>query len=189
MRMEPRNITSTTWTVRPPATLHPLLPLPSPPFPPFLSVNRRLDEWVTVDRLDLDSIKTTKEKKEKKPEGTPGERKRTRNQKKKSEDDVEKEKDDLEKEHEEITKVKNINTIEFGRYEIDTWYFSPYPEEFSKCSKLYLCEFCLKYMKKKKTLLRHKVLPTRPHHLPSCLLSSSARCGTPPAMRSTGRKS
>ena len=63
----------------------------------------------------------------------------------------------LEKEHEEITKVKNINTIELGRYEIDTWYFSPYPEEFAKCDKLYLCEFCLKYMKKKKTLQRHKV--------------------------------
>ncbi len=63
----------------------------------------------------------------------------------------------LEKEHEEITKVKNINVIELGRYEIDTWYFSPYPEEFAKCDKLYICEFCLKYMKKKKTLNRHKV--------------------------------
>jgi len=63
----------------------------------------------------------------------------------------------LEKEHEEITKVKNINTIEIGRYEVDTWYFSPYPEEFSKCDKLYICEFCLKYMKKKKTLNRHKL--------------------------------
>lgn len=63
----------------------------------------------------------------------------------------------LEKEHEEITKVKNIDIIELGRYEIDTWYFSPYPEEFSNTSKLYLCEFCLKYMKKRKTLCRHKV--------------------------------
>jgi len=63
----------------------------------------------------------------------------------------------LEKEHEEITKVKNINIIELGRYEIDTWYFSPYPEEFAKCDKLYICEFCLKYMKKKKTLNRHKL--------------------------------
>lgn len=47
--------------------------------------------------------------------------------------------------------------MELGRYEIDTWYFSPYPEEFAKCDKLYICEFCLKYMKKKKTLNRHKV--------------------------------
>lgn len=62
-----------------------------------------------------------------------------------------------EREHEEITKVKNINVIELGRYEIDTWYFSPYPEEFAKCSKLYLCEFCLKYMKKKRTLARHRL--------------------------------
>lgn len=64
----------------------------------------------------------------------------------------------LEKEHEEITKVKNIELIEFGKYEIDTWYFSPYPEEYTKdCRKLYICEFCLKYMKKAKTLARHKV--------------------------------
>jgi len=60
------------------------------------------------------------------------------------------------KEHEELTKMKNINRIELGRYEIDTWYFSPYPEEFAKCDKLYLCEFCLKYMKRKRTLIRHK---------------------------------
>ena len=53
--------------------------------------------------------------------------------------------------------VKNIETIELGRYEIDTWYFSPYPDEFAHCKKLYICEFCLKYMKKKKTLNRHKV--------------------------------
>jgi histone acetyltransferase MYST1 len=63
----------------------------------------------------------------------------------------------LEKEHEEITKVKNVSIIELGKWEIDTWYFSPYPEEFAHCQKLYICEFCLKYMKKKKTLNRHKL--------------------------------
>jgi len=63
----------------------------------------------------------------------------------------------LEKEHEEVTKVKNIDVIEFGRYEIDTWYFSPYPEEYSNCSKLFICEFCLKYMKSPATYARHKV--------------------------------
>ena len=56
-----------------------------------------------------------------------------------------------------MTKVKNIDVIEFGRYEIDTWYFSPYPEEYSNCSKLYVCEFCLKYMKSPITYARHKV--------------------------------
>jgi len=36
-------------------------------------------------------------------------------------------------------------------------YYSPYPEEFSKCASLFVCEFCLKYMKKPKTLDRHKL--------------------------------
>lgn len=127
--------------------------------PDGILVNRRLDEWVTADRFDLSTLRAPSDKKEKKADSHAADRKRTRNQKKKGDDTGahDKDKDEFEKEHEEITKVKNVNTIEFGRYEIDTWYFSPYPEEFSKCSKLFLCEFCLKYMKKKKTLLRHKV--------------------------------
>lgn len=61
----------------------------------------------------------------------------------------------LEKEHEEKTKVKNIQVVELGKYEIDTWYYSPYPEEYSNVDKLYICEFCLKYMKKRITYKRH----------------------------------
>jgi len=96
----------------------------------------------------------------KKKPGDASARKITRGQKRKFEElnHVQKQAEEdsklaaLEKEHEEITKVKNINTIELGRYEIDTWYFSPYPEEFAKCDKLFICEFCLKYMKKKRKL-------------------------------------
>ena len=36
-------------------------------------------------------------------------------------------------------------------------YYSPYPEEYAHEHKLYICEFCLKYMKKKKSVERHKV--------------------------------
>ncbi|KAM4033400.1 histone acetyltransferase KAT6B isoform 2-T4 [Anomaloglossus baeobatrachus] len=45
--------------------------------------------------------------------------------------------------------------IEFGKYEIQAWYSSPYPQEYARLAKLYLCEFCLKYMKSKNILLRH----------------------------------
>ncbi|XP_054019231.1 histone acetyltransferase KAT6B isoform X2 [Dryobates pubescens] len=45
--------------------------------------------------------------------------------------------------------------IEFGKFEIQTWYSSPYPQEYARLPKLYLCEFCLKYMKSKNILLRH----------------------------------
>ncbi|CAO2590627.1 Histone acetyltransferase KAT6B, partial [Lemmus lemmus] len=47
------------------------------------------------------------------------------------------------------------SVIEFGNYEIQTWYSSPYPQEYARLPKLYLCEFCLKYMKSKNILLRH----------------------------------
>lgn len=47
--------------------------------------------------------------------------------------------------------------IEFGKYEIQTWYSSPYPQEYARLSKLYLCEYCLKYTKSKVILERHSM--------------------------------
>jgi len=62
----------------------------------------------------------------------------------------------IEEEHEQKTRVKNVETIEMGRYEIDCWYYSPYPDDFVQNGKLFVCERCLKYMKRKKTLVRHR---------------------------------
>lgn len=61
----------------------------------------------------------------------------------------------LEKEHQEKTRVKNVARVELGRYELDTWYYSPYPEPYASCDKLYICEYTLKYFRKQKALLRH----------------------------------
>lgn len=47
--------------------------------------------------------------------------------------------------------------IELGEYEIDTWYSSLYPQEYARLHKLFICEFCLKYMKSKQILERHMV--------------------------------
>lgn len=58
----------------------------------------------------------------------------------------------------QITEGSNmIKTILFGRYELDTWYHSPYPEEYARLGRLYVCEFCLKYMKSQTILRRHMV--------------------------------
>jgi len=62
----------------------------------------------------------------------------------------------LEREHEEATKVKNIEKIYMGPWQVEAWYYSPYPEEYAYEEKLFVCEFCLKYMKKKKNYLQHK---------------------------------
>ena len=44
------------------------------------------------------------------------------------------------RQHEEFTKVRNILKIELGRHEMDTWYFSPFPPEYTECAKLFFCE-------------------------------------------------
>jgi histone acetyltransferase MYST1 len=62
------------------------------------------------------------------------------------------------KEHEEVTKIKNINKIEIGRYIMDTWYFSPFPKEYypdGVTDMMYFCEFCLKYYIHRAELTRH----------------------------------
>ncbi|KAL3318398.1 K(lysine) acetyltransferase [Cichlidogyrus casuarinus] len=62
---------------------------------------------------------------------------------------------ELEEEHREFTRVKFIDKIQLGKYEIDTWYFSPYPEEYRRLTKLWICEFCLKYMRLLPTYVKH----------------------------------
>lgn len=43
--------------------------------------------------------------------------------------------------------LSQIKRIQIGSYEIDTWFTAPYPLEYSAMhEKLYLCEYCLKYM-------------------------------------------
>uniref|UniRef100_A0A8C6LB02 Histone acetyltransferase KAT5 n=1 Tax=Nothobranchius furzeri TaxID=105023 RepID=A0A8C6LB02_NOTFU len=54
-----------------------------------------------------------------------------------------------------VTRMKNIECIELGRHRLKPWYFSPYPQELTTLPILYLCEFCLKYVKSLKCLQRH----------------------------------
>ncbi|KAJ1833289.1 Histone acetyltransferase [Coemansia sp. RSA 2711] len=48
-----------------------------------------------------------------------------------------------------------VKKIRIGGFEIDSWYISPYPDEYSRHPLLYICEFCLKYMKSEYTYRRH----------------------------------
>ncbi|KAI8300882.1 Histone acetyltransferase mst2 [Colletotrichum sp. SAR11_59] len=53
--------------------------------------------------------------------------------------------------------ASQIECIDFGGWEIDTWYAAPYPEEYSRNRTLYICEFCLKYMNSDYVAWRHKL--------------------------------
>lgn len=126
----------------------------------YTGLNRRLDEWVEADRVD-----NVKNGAHKPKEDEPGERKLTRNQKRKHNEinhvqtsyaEMDPTTAALEREHEDFTKIKYCDSIVFGKYEIDTWYFSPYPEEYEKCKRLYICQYCLKYMRFARTYINHR---------------------------------
>lgn len=55
-----------------------------------------------------------------------------------------------------ITRVKNVQMIELGKHRIKPWYFSPYPIELTRTSCIYICQFCLKYVKSLACLRRHR---------------------------------
>ena len=56
----------------------------------------------------------------------------------------------------EIARVKNLNRIQIGRHEVDAWYFSPYPQEYSHLPVLYICEMCLSYFGSQFMFQRHR---------------------------------
>ncbi|KAI8014219.1 Histone acetyltransferase of the MYST family 1 [Camellia lanceoleosa] len=91
----------------------------------YTEFNRRLDEWVKLEQLDLDSVETVVDEK---VEDKVTSLKMTRHQKRKIDETHVEGHEELDaaslREHEEFTKVKNIATVELGRYEIETWYFS-----------------------------------------------------------------
>ncbi|KAK1775717.1 histone acetyltransferase [Copromyces sp. CBS 386.78] len=65
----------------------------------------------------------------------------------------------------EISRIRNISRVEFGRYVLFPWYFSPYPQIFDQEDRIYICEFCLSYYGSPKSFIRHRTKCTL-HHPP-----------------------
>jgi histone acetyltransferase MYST1 len=127
----------------------------------YFGFNKRLDAWVTEDKISI-LPPDTEEKKNSIL---------TRYHKRQREDlhsDYEDQENpnlaQFEKEHEENTKVRNVDRIVLGRYEIQPWYYSPYLYKYPQISTLYVCEFCLKYMRHGSTYKQHmkKCIYTKP---------------------------
>ncbi|KAI8866641.1 hypothetical protein GQ42DRAFT_127931 [Ramicandelaber brevisporus] len=59
--------------------------------------------------------------------------------------------------------LPQVKQLVLGGYEIDTWYMAPYPEEYSRAGRLYVCERCLKHMTSHFTAERHDVKCTALH--------------------------
>lgn len=48
-----------------------------------------------------------------------------------------------------------LSSVVLGKYDMDIWYSSPYPDEYLSLPKLYICEFCLKYFNSPLIMQRH----------------------------------
>jgi len=62
-----------------------------------------------------------------------------------------------------VTRMKNIELIELGKHRIRPWYFSPYPQELVGLHCIFLCEYCLKFVKSRQCLERHLTKCSLPH--------------------------
>ncbi|CAB3397809.1 unnamed protein product [Caenorhabditis bovis] len=150
----------------------------------YIDCNRRLDEWVTSDLLDLSTLKMPQKGSKKghshhdNPDGDVSKKASAANRKRKIPLlPAEEPKNEAETTatatssgsapslrgsmsmvgHSEdaMTRIRNVEAIELGRYRIQPWYFSPYPQQLTHLDCIFICEFCLKYMKSKTCLKRH----------------------------------
>ncbi|KAF9951132.1 K(lysine) acetyltransferase [Mortierella alpina] len=56
---------------------------------------------------------------------------------------------------EEAPQVRNVEWILYAGYDIATWYYSPFPEEYEDCQRLFICEYCLKYIRQVENFMNH----------------------------------
>lgn len=63
----------------------------------------------------------------------------------------------------EVSRVRNLGRIQMGAYEIEPWYFSPYPASYALAETTYICEFCLSYSGSLVTFERHRAKCTLLH--------------------------
>ncbi|KAH7130377.1 histone acetyltransferase-like protein esa1 [Dendryphion nanum] len=56
----------------------------------------------------------------------------------------------------EISRVRNLEKIQMGKFEVEPWYFSPYPIDFIDSEMVFICEFCLSYFGEVTPFERHR---------------------------------
>ncbi|ODV61312.1 NuA4 histone acetyltransferase complex catalytic subunit ESA1, partial [Ascoidea rubescens DSM 1968] len=65
--------------------------------------------------------------------------------------------------HLEVSKIRNLNKIIMGKFEVEPWYFSPYPIELTEEDEIYICEYTLQYFGFKKQFERFRSKCTLRH--------------------------
>ncbi|KII62159.1 Histone acetyltransferase KAT5 [Thelohanellus kitauei] len=135
----------------------------------FIDFNKRLDQWVDIEDIDIQNVvipQTGDKRRDKDKSIKKGSRKTSTSSVPTGLETettvVEKVpttgsfRSSYERAHADaLTRVKNVQSVQIGRYKINPWYFSPYPVELVKFDCIYICEWCLKPTKSKTCLYRH----------------------------------
>ncbi|KAG0335854.1 K(lysine) acetyltransferase [Podila horticola] len=58
-------------------------------------------------------------------------------------------------EEDDVPRVRNVEWILYAGFDIATWYYSPYPDEYQDCQRLFICESCLKYIRHLESYINH----------------------------------
>ncbi|XP_014675659.1 PREDICTED: histone acetyltransferase KAT5-like isoform X3 [Priapulus caudatus] len=133
----------------------------------YVAYNKRLDEWVADARLDYDKMQmpSAVKAREKGADAKslngsrPPSPEMSQDSQESNQPPTPRQTGSMSTHHPDdvVTRMKNITMIELGKYRLKPWYFSPYPQEMTNIPVVYLCEFCLKYVKSSKCLERHLV--------------------------------
>lgn len=166
----------------------------------YVNYNKRLDEWITTERINLDKDvlypkpkaaddeENKKQKKKKTPAATPQatlqdgadgiSRENTdvmdldnlnvqgiKDENISHEDEIKKLRTSgsMTQNPHEVARVRNLNRIIMGKYEIEPWYFSPYPIELTDEDFIYIDDFTLQYFGSKKQYERYRKKCTLRH--------------------------
>ncbi|KAK6749406.1 hypothetical protein RB195_001799 [Necator americanus] len=148
----------------------------------YIDCNRRLDEWVGPENLNLDSLRMPQKGKKggvmQSVESTSASGSPEREMSKKSAAMRKRKAATMDEDSQDgigqngapstrgsmslvghsedaLTRIRNIEMIELGRHRIQPWYFAPYPQQLVHLPCIYICEFCLKYVKSQTCLKTH----------------------------------
>lgn len=156
--------------------------------------NKRLDEWITADRLEIskevifprpkevEDKKDSKKKKQQTKSATPQTSSISPeagdmmdldnlnvqgipNEDISREDEIKKLRTSgsMTQNQNEVARVRNFDKIIMEKYEIEPWYFSPYPIELTDQDVIYIDDFSLQYFGSKKQYERYRKKCTLRH--------------------------
>jgi histone acetyltransferase HTATIP len=126
----------------------------------YVNFNKRLDEWVDCKLLDLETVKLPKEelKKElkRKSKSFSIEEEDLHSSSLDNDDHIPHQSGSMTTRPEHLHLVRNISSIVLGGSKINTWYFSPYPCQYTLTDIIHICEFCLSYFQSEIPFKRHR---------------------------------